>query len=163
MAKPRLEPVNVDFICGARPADLCEVCELPCELPVCGATCHRRHFLAGLLNCSYFYRGHCFLIDVPGCAFDNGGRTEKHWLPLLNEYLHNKERSAESEDYQLARRRTEEYLNEQIEAQNVFLCRYVEEVYNLGLSSGGSRAEEELGHLEQALLKLLSGALRKPG
>ncbi len=163
MPKPAQPPVHVDFICGADPRALCEVCELPCGFEACGTTCHRRHFLAGLLNCSYLYRGCCFLVDVPGCAFDNGGRTEGHWLPLMNAYLHNRERSAESEDFRLARQRTEEYLNEQIEAQNVYLCRYVEEIYNLALASGGSLAADELEHLETALLRLLAGAARKPG
>lgn len=163
MAKPELPPTHTDFIWGARPEDLCEICELPCGFSACGPTCHRRHFLAGLLNCSYLYRGYCFLVDVPGCAFDNRGQTETHWLPLLNSYLHNKARSAESADYRLARQRTEEYLNEQIEAQNVYLCRYLEEVYNLALASGGSLAEEDLAQLEAAILKLLSGMPRKPG
>ncbi len=162
MSKPQLPPRHTDFIWGARPEDLCEVCELPCGFDACGATCHRRHFLAGLLNCSYLHHGHCFLVDVPGCAFDNGGQTEGHWLPLLNSYLHNKSRETESADYLKARQRSEEYLQEQIEAENVYLCRYLEEVYNLALASGGSLAEEELAHLEAAILKLLSGAPRKP-
>jgi hypothetical protein len=162
MAKPTQPPEHTDFLYGARPQDLCEVCELPCGFTACGPTCHRRHFLAGLLRCSYFYRGYCFLIDVPGCAFDNGGQTEGTWLSLLNAWLHNRERAAESEDFRLARQRTEEALNEQIEAQNVYLCRYLEEVYNQALASGGSFDAEELEQLEAALLRLLSGMPRKP-
>ncbi|MHB8079104.1 MAG: hypothetical protein ACYDIE_07605 [Candidatus Krumholzibacteriia bacterium] len=161
MPRPTQPPRSTGFIHGARPEDLCEECELPCGFAACGVTCHRRHFLAGLLRCSYLYRGYCFLVDVPGCAFDNGGRTESQWLPLLNSWLHSRTRADESEDFRLARLRTEEYLNEQIEAQNVFLCRYLEEVYNLALSSGGSFVEEELTHLESGLLKLLSGTSRK--
>lgn len=138
------------------------MCALPCGFAACGETCHRRHFLQGLLHCSYFYKGYCFLIDVPGCAFDNGGRTEEFWLGLLRDYVYNLKSQPDDESFAKARAQSVRYLEEQIEGRNVFLCRYFEEKYNAILESGGGASEEESRALDRAYEALMSGARRKP-
>ncbi len=162
MHKPSQPPVNTHFTHGASCESLCEVCSLPCGFQACGELCHRRHFLKGALHCSYFFRGYCFLLDEEGCAFDNGARTESYWLGLLRDYVYNVERKEEDESFVKARGQAIRYLEEQIELKNVFLCRYLEEQYDLALQSGGSASEEELGHLDVAYEALMSGARRKP-
>jgi hypothetical protein len=162
VTKPTKPPVNTHFIHGPRPEELCDICALPCGFTACGETCHRRHFLQGMLYCSYFFRGYCFLIDVPGCAFDNGGRTEEYWRGLLRDYVYNVTGRDEDETFQRARAQAIRYLEEQIEQKNVFLCRYFEEQYSQVLQSGGSASEEELMHLDRAYEALMSGGKRKP-
>ena len=162
MNKPTKPPVNTQFTHGAPYDALCEMCNLPCGFEACGETCHRRHFLEASLQCSYFFRGYCFLIDVEGCAFDNGGKSEDYWLGLLRDYVHNVAGKERDEDFQKAREQTRRYLEEQIEAKNVYLCRYLEEQYNQALESGGSASEEELEHLDLAYEFLMSGGKRKP-
>ncbi len=162
MNKPTKPPVNTHFTHGAPYEALCEVCSLPCGFEACGETCHRRHFLMGALQCSYFFRGYCFLVDVEGCAFDNGAKTENYWLGLIRDYVHNLKGQEEDESFLKAKEQSIRYLEEQIELKNVYLCRYVEEQYNLALQSGGSASEEDLEHLDTAYEQLMSGAKRKP-
>jgi len=116
----------------------------------------------GALQCSYFFRGYCFLVDVPGCAFDNGAKTENYWLGLIRDYVHNLKGQEEDESFLKAKEQSIRYLEEQIELKNVYLCRYVEEQYNLALQSGGSASEEDLEHMDTAYEQLMRGAKRKP-
>ncbi len=116
----------------------------------------------GLINCSYFVHGYCFLIDRPGCVFDNGGRHDEYWLHLLNEYFHNV--SGRAEDAAFAKHRAEvlRLIEEQMRASGVHLCRYLEEYYGQIMGAGGGLSDEMLSRLDEAYLSLLKGITRKP-
>ena len=88
---------KLPFTFGGDTEAFCEECQLPCNLDAMTIDCHRRLFLQGMLNCSYFVYGYCFLIDEPGCVFDNGGRHDTYWLQLLNDYFHNASNREEDE------------------------------------------------------------------
>jgi len=149
------------FTFGADPEVLCEECHLPCSMEEMNLTCHRRFFLQGMLQCSYFVNGYCFLIDVPGCVFDNGGKHDTYWLNLLNGYFHNIEGKEGEEDFEKNAEEVAKLIEDQIERQNVFLCRYIEEYYNQIMGTGGGLSEEMLGKLDEAYLLLLKGIDRK--
>ena len=152
---------HAPFTFGGDPAAFCEECRLPCHLDEMQVDCHRRFFLQGLVNCSYFVYGHCFLVDEPGCVFDNGGKHDSYWLQLLNTWFHNA--SGVPEDGEFLRRRgeVEALIEEQITRQNVFLCRYLEEYYNRVMETGGGLGEKMLSRLDDAYLSLLRGISRK--
>jgi len=156
-AKPRKFP----FTFGADPEVLCEECQLPCTMEQMNIDCHRRLFLQGMLNCSYFVYGYCFLIDIPGCVFDNGGKHDTYWLNLLNGYFHNIEGRDSEEDFEKNAEEVRKLIDDQITRQNVYLCRYLEEYYNQIMNTGGGLSEEMLGKLDEAYLLLLKGISRK--
>lgn len=162
MNKPTQPPVNTHFTHGAPYDALCDVCSQACGFKACGEFCHRRHFLQGALQCSYFFRGYCFLVDEPGCAFDNGAKTESYWLGLLRDFVYNVKNREMDAGFLKAREQSIRYLEEQIELKNVYLCRYLEECYNEQLQSGGSASDEDLEHLDRAYESLMSGGKRKP-
>jgi hypothetical protein len=124
--------------------------------------CHRRFFLHGMMNCSYFVYGYCFLVDQPGCVFDNGGRHDEYWLHLLNEYFHTVPGTEAGADFAKRRAEVLALVDDQIRNQNVYLCRYLEEFYNQVMGTGGGLAEEMLSKLDEAYLSLLRGISRKP-
>jgi hypothetical protein len=124
--------------------------------------CHRRFFLHGMMNCSYFVYGYCFLVDQPGCVFDNGGRHDEYWLHLLNEYFHTVPGTEADADFAKRRAEVLALVDDQIRNQNVYLCRYLEEFYNQVMGTGGGLAEEMLSKLDEAYLSLLRGISRKP-
>lgn len=155
--KARLFP----FTFGADAGALCDECRLPCSMTRMTVDCHRRLFLQGVLNCSYFVFGHCFLIDEPGCVFDNGGRHDTYWLTLLNEYIHNVDDREEDESFLVARSEALKLVLEQIEGRTVFLCRYLEQYYAQVMETGGGLSEEMLSRLDEAYLSLLRGISRK--
>ncbi len=150
------------FTFGGDPKVFCEECQLPCNLEEMSIDCHRRFFLQGMLNCSYFVNGYCFLIDQPGCVFDNGGRHDAYWLQLLNDYFHNISRTEEDEEFLKHRQEVLELISDQMERQNVYLCRYLEEYYDQMMKTGGGLSEEMLNKLDEAYLSLLRGIIRKP-
>ena len=152
---------TLPFTFGGDAEVFCEECQLPCNLEEMTIDCHRRLFLQGMLNCSYFVYGYCFLIDEPGCVFDNGGKHDKYWLQLLNDYFHNVSRREEDEKFLAQRDEVLGLVNDQIERQNVFFCRYLEEYYNQIMQTGGGLSEEMLDKLDGAYLDLLRGISRK--
>jgi hypothetical protein len=115
-----------------------------------------------MLNCSYFVYGYCFLIDLQGCVFDNGGQHDTYWLQLLNDYFHNVARRDEDENFLKQKEEVIKLVMDQIERQNVFLCRYLEEYYNQIMETGGGLSEEMIEKLDEAYLSLLRGIIRKP-
>ena len=149
------------FTFGCDPEVICEECQLPCSLEKMSVDCHRRHFLQGLLNCTYFIYGYCFLTDVPGCVMDNGGKHDTYWLQLLNEFFHNKDRKEENEAFRKNREEVLKLVQSEIDRQNVFLCRYIEQHYAQVLESGGGLSEEVQSKLDEAYLLLLRGISRK--
>ena len=150
------------FTFGGDPAVFCEECRLPCRIEEMSVDCHRRFFLQGLLNCSYFVFGYCFLADEPGCVFDNGGRHDTYWLQLLNTWFHNVDGKPEDEEFLRRRSEVRALIDEQIQRQNVYLCRYLEEYYNRAMDAGGGMNEETLSKLDDAYLSMLRGISRKP-
>ncbi len=153
--------VHFPFTFGGDPEMFCEECQLPCNLEQMSIDCHRRFYLQGLLNCSYFVYGYCFLIDQQGCVFDNGGQHDTYWLQLLNDYFHNVARSEEDENFLKQKEEVIKLVMDQIERQNVFLCRYLEEYYNQIMATGGGLSEEMIEKLDEAYLSLLRGISRK--
>jgi hypothetical protein len=158
----RKKATQVPFVFGGDSEAFCAECRLPCNMEEMSIDCHRRFFLHGMMNCSYFVYGYCFLIDQPGCVFDNGGRQDEYWLQLLNEYFHDVSGKGESEE--LAKRRGEVLglIEDQIRNRNVYLCRYLEEYYTQIMGAGGGLAEEMQSRLDEAYLSLLRGISRKP-
>jgi len=158
----RKKATEAPFTFGGDPEAFCAECRLPCNLEEMSIDCHRRFFLHGQANCSYFVHGYCFLVDQPGCVFDNGGRHDEYWLHLLNEYFHNA--AGKEEDAELGRRRAEveRLIADQLENHNVYLCRYLEEYYHEIMGTGGGLSEEMLARLDEAYLSLLRGISRKP-
>ena len=152
--------IHLPFTIGGDPEAFCGECKLPCNLEEMSVDCHRRFFLHGLTNCSYFVYGYCFLIDQPGCVFDNGGRHDEYWLHLLNAYFHRTENDAEPE---FAARRAEvlRLVDAQLDGRSIYLCRYIEEYYQQIMGTGGGLSEEMQSRLDEAYLSLLRGISRK--
>jgi hypothetical protein len=153
---------TLPFIYGAESETLCEECKLPCKLDAMSIDCFRRFFLQGMLQCTYFVYGYCFLEQQPGCVFDNGGMHDSYWMRLLNDYFHNV-KGVDETDPDFARRSEElrGLVFGHIENRQVSLCRYVEEIYNRVLEDGGGLSEEMMEKLDEAYLALLSGTSRK--
>jgi hypothetical protein len=162
MGRPEIEVPEAPYTYGGDKERLCRDCRLPCRLDVTSPDCFRRFFLQGMLHCTYFVYGYCFLVDRPGCVFDNGGEHDTYWLQLLKEYFHNVTGRKEDEA-DFARRRAEliHLVSEQIESRQVSLCRYFEEFYHKVLEDGGGASEDVMTRLDDAYLALLSGTSRK--
>ncbi len=162
MGRPEIKVPKVPFVYGGDPETLCRECQLPCQLDETSIDCFRRFFRQGLFQCTYFVYGYCFLIDKPGCVFDNGGEHDTYWMNLLNQYFHNV-KDAESKDPDFARRVEElkQLINEQIETGQVSLCRYIEDIYEHTMEMGGGVSEDMMGKLDEAYMALLSGVKRK--
>lgn len=158
---PEAEKKMPPFVFGGDPEALCQECRLPCGLARMNIDCYRRFFLQGMVRCSYFVYGYCFLVDQPGCVFDNGGRHDAYWLHLLNDYFHNVAGAAEDDAFRTRRAQVEELVMDQIARQNVFLCRYLEEYYHRVMETGGGLSDEMLSKLDDAYLSLLKGISRK--
>jgi hypothetical protein len=159
---PGRKATSVPFTYGTDPGAFCAECKLPCNLDEMTIDCHRRLFLRGQTNCSYLVYGYCFLVDQPGCVFDNGGRHDEYWLQLLNEYFHNAGRREENEEFLKRRAEVLRLIAAQIESHAVYLCRYLEEYYTQIMGAGGGLSEEMLSRLDEAFLSLLRGINRKP-
>jgi hypothetical protein len=162
MGRPEIEIPDYRFVYGGQAEELCRDCQLPCQLDVTSVDCYRRFFLQGLLQCTYFVNGYCFLVDKAGCVFDNGGEHETYWMNLLNQYFHNV-KDVEEKDPEFVKRAEElkGLIAEQIENRQVSLCRYLEEIYNRAMETGGGLSEEMMDKLDEAYIALLSGTPRK--
>lgn len=162
MGRPEIKIPKVPFVYGGDLESLCRECGLPCKLDETSVDCMRRFFLQGFLHCTYFIYGYCFLIDVDGCVFDNGGEHENYWLNLLNPYFHNVA-DLETTDPEFVKHSGElkALVFDQMENRRVSLCRYLEEYYNRVMETGGGLSEEMMGRLDEAYLSLLSGTERK--
>lgn len=162
MGRPEIEIPDYPFVYGGEAEGLCRDCQLPCQLDTTSVDCFRRFFLQGLLRCTYFVYGYCFLTDKPGCVFDNGGHHENYWVHALNQYFHNVE-DVGHKDPKFVQRAEElkGLIEEQIESRQVSLCRYLEEVYNHAMETGGGLSEEMMEKLDEAYIALLSGTSRK--
>ena len=158
----RKKATRMPFAFGGDSEAFCAECRLPCSMEEMSIDCHRRFFLHGMMNCSYFVYGYCFLVDQPGCVFDNGGRHDEYWLHLLNEYFHTVPGTEAGADFAKRRAEVLALVDDQIRNQNVYLCRYLEEFYNQVMGTGGGLAEEMLSKLDEAYLSLLRGISRKP-
>ena len=152
---------KLPFTFGCDPEVICEECQLPCKVDEMLVDCHRRQFLQGMLNCSYFVYGYCFLVDVPGCVFDNGGKHDTYWLNLLNDFFHNCDGKDEDEAFLKNREEVLKLIQNEREREGVFLCRYIEQYYTQILESGGGLNEETFSKLDDAYLSLLRGISRK--
>jgi len=161
MGRPEIKIPPAPYVYGGDTAELCHDCQLPCRLEETSPDCLRRFFLQGMLQCSYFVHGYCFL-DRPGCVFDNGGEHDQYWVHVLNNYFHNVGGRAEHEaDFRQRREQLMSIIQEQVKDRQVSLCRYLEEIYNRALDDGGGLSEDVMAHLDEAYLALLAGTERK--
>jgi hypothetical protein len=161
MGRPEIKVPEAPYVYGGDKTRLCRDCQLPCRLDETAPDCFRRFFLQGMLQCTYFVYGYCFL-DRAGCVFDNGGEHDHYWLNLLNDYFHNVARREESEpDFVQRREQLMQLVAEQIDNRQASLCRYFEEVYHRALEDGGGLSEDVMGRLDEAYLSLLAGTSRK--
>ena len=161
MGRPEIKVPASPYVYGGQPAGLCRDCQLPCQLDETQPDCFRRFVLQGMLQCTYFVYGYCFL-DRPGCVFDNGGDHDSYWVQVLNEYFHNVGGREEHErDFAQRREQLLKLVNEQISDRQVSLCRYLEEIYHRALEDGGGLSEDVMARLDDAYLALLAGTSRK--
>lgn len=162
MGRPKIVIPKVPFVYGGELETLCRECGLPCKLSTTSLDCVRRFFLQGLLQCTYFIYGYCFLVDKPGCVFDNGGEHDTYWMNLLNAYFHNVT-GGDEQDEQFSSRAEElkKLVYEYIDTRQVSLCRYFEEIYNHLMETGGGLSEDMMEKLDDAYMALLSGTARK--
>jgi hypothetical protein len=159
VGRPEIKIPPAPYVYGGDTAQLCHDCQLPCKLDETSPDCFRRFVLQGMLQCTYFVYGYCFL-DRPGCVFDNGGEHDTYWAQVLRDYFHNVAAREESEpDFVARREQLLALVNEHIADRQVSLCRYLDEVYHRALEDGGGLAEA--GRLDEAYLALLAGTSRK--
>jgi hypothetical protein len=162
MGRPEIKVPTISYVYGGDREQLCRECQLPCQLEVTSVDCFRRFVLQGMLHCTYFVYGYCFLVDEPGCVFDNGGQHDKYWMNLLNEYFHNVTHREESDpDFVRRSEELKKLVFQQIDDRQVSLCRYFEEQYNRVMEEGGGLSEEMMEKLDEAYLALLAGTTRK--
>ena len=162
MGRPEIEIPDYPFVYGGDAGTLCRECQLPCKLNKTSIDCFRRFFLQGFLQCTYFVHGYCFLIDESGCVFDNHGKQDKYWMNLLNQYFHNvKDIESKDPDFVTRVQELNKLIEQQIVDRQVPLCRYLEEIYNRVMETGGGLSEEMMERLDAAYLALLGGIPRK--
>ena len=162
MDRTEISAPNPLFVYGGDPECLCRECQLPCRLEETGIDCFRRFFLQGLLQCTYLVHGYCFLVDEPGCVFDNEGGNDAYWMNLLNQYYHNVgENESTDPDFVKRVEDLKRLIDDQIDSRQVFLCRYLEEFYNRIMETGGGMGEEMMERLDDAYMALLGGTSRK--
>lgn len=162
MGRPDIRVPVRSFVYGGDLEALCRECALPCRLEETGVDCCRRFFLQGLLQCTYFVDGYCFLADDPGCVFDNGGAHDEYWMRLLNEYHHHvAEGKTRGADFSRRAAEFHRLIEDQIASRRVSLCVYLEEYYNRVMETGGGASEEILEKLDAAYMALLGGTSRK--
>jgi len=141
VGRPEIKVPPAPYVYGGDTTRLCRDCQLPCRLDETSPDCFRRFVLQGMLQCTYFVYGYCFL-DRPGCVFDNGGDHDSYWVSVLKDYFHNATAREES-DANFVERREQllQLVREHIEQRQVSLCRYLEEVYHRALEDGGGLSE----------------------
>ena len=83
-------------------------------------------------------------------------------MNLLNQYFHNVE-DVEDKDPDFVKRVKElkSLISGHIESRQVSLCRYLEEIYNRIMETGGGMSEEMMEKLDEAYMALLGGTSRK--
>jgi hypothetical protein len=161
MGRPEIKVPAAPYVYGGNPEGLCRDCQLPCQLHETSPDCFRRFVLQGMLQCTYFVYGYCFL-DRPGCVFDNGGDHDQYWVQILHDYFHNVANREESDrDFAQRREQLLKIVSQQIADRQVSLCRYLEEVYHRALEDGGGLSEDVMARLDEAYLALLAGTSRK--
>lgn len=162
MGRPEIEVPEAPYVYGGDVEERCRECQLPCKLDITSPDCFRRFFLQGMLECTYFVYGYCFLTTEPGCVFDNGGHHEDYWLNLLTNYFHNVRNTSETDpDFVQNSTHLKNLVKQQIDDRQVQLCRYFEEYYNRIMEEGGGLSEEMMDKLDEAYLCLLAGTSRK--
>ena len=162
MGGSEIEVPAAPYVYGGDNTQLCRECQLPCQLKVTSTDCFRRFFLQGMLECTYFVFGYCFLTTEPGCVFYNGGHHEDYLLNLLNDYFHNVgNRDTTDPDFVSNSEQLKKLVAQQVEDRQVQLCRYFEEYYNRVMEQGGGLSEEIMEKLDEAFLSLLDGTTRK--
>ncbi len=162
MGRPEIEVPDHGFVYGGDGKTLCRECQLPCKLNRTSPDCFRRFFLQGLLQCTYFVHGYCFLVKENGCVFDNGGKHDVYWMNLLNQYFHNvKDIESKDPDFVKHVEQLKALIDDHIANRQVSLCRYIEEYYSRVMETGGGVSEETMDKLDQAYMALLSGTSRK--
>jgi len=162
MGRPEIRVPKHRFVYGGDAEPLCRECQLPCRLDETSVDCFRRFFLQGLLRCTYFVHGYCFLTDKPGCVFDNGGEHDIYWSSLLNQYFHAVENiELKDPDFVKHVSELERLIADELTGRRLSLCRYLEEQYQRVMETGGGLSEDTLGKLDDAYLALLSGTSRK--
>ena len=62
----------------------------------------------------------------------------------------------EDEKYIKSAQEARKLIDEQIERNNVFLCRYIEEYYNQVMETGGGLSDEMISALDEAYLMMLT-------
>jgi hypothetical protein len=82
-------------------------------------------------------------------------------MQLLGEYFHNVNNREEDEEYLRNHREVLKLIENEIERQDVFLCRYIEQYYAQVLETGGGLSEDMLSKLDDVYLSLLRGISRK--
>jgi hypothetical protein len=161
MGRPEIKIPAAPYVYGGDTTRMCRDCQLPCKLDETSPDCFRRFVLQGMLQCTYFVYGYCFL-DRPGCVFDNGGDHDSYWVQVLRDYFHNVAAREETErDFASRRAQLLVLVKEHIEGRQVSLCRYLEEVYHRALEDGGGLSEDVMSHLDDAYLARLAGTSRK--
>jgi len=162
MGRPEIKVPLRTFVYGGDAEMLCRECQLPCTMDETSMDCFRRFFLGGLLECSYFVYGYCFLEEKGGCVFDNGGEHDTYWQNALNQYFHNvKDIDQQDPDFVTHAEELKKLIAMHIENRQVSLCRYLEEHYNRIMETGGGMNEEMLEKLDEAYYALLGGTSRK--
>lgn len=161
VGRPEIKIPASPYVYGGDTTRLCRDCQLPCRLEETSPDCFRRFVLQGMLQCTYFVYGYCFL-DRPGCVFDNGGDHDSYWVAVLRDYFHNVAAREENEpDFAARRAQLLQLVKDHIEGRQVSLCRYLEEIYHRALEDGGGLSEDVMSHLDDAYLALLAGTSRK--
>ena len=162
MGRPEIKIPELPFLYGGNAETLCRECQLPCQFDETSIECFRRFFLQGYLQCTYFVRGYCFLIEHEGCVFDNGGQHDTYWMNLLNQYFHNvTDTESRDPDFVKNVQGLNALIEETFAERKVSLCRYLEEQYNRTMETGGGLSEEMMEELDNAYIALLSGTGRK--
>ncbi len=162
MGRSDIEIPDAPYVYGGQVEPLCRECQLPCQLERTSVDCLRRFFLQGMLQCTYFIYGYCFLEQEEGCTFDNGGKHDQYWMQLLNDYFHNvRDREENDPDFVRNAEELRKLVEAKINDRQVPLCRYLEEVYNRVMEEGGGLSEEMMDRLDDAYLALLAGTERK--
>ncbi len=94
--------------------------------------------------------------------FDNGGKHDSYWRNLLNQYFHNvKDVESKDPDFIKHVEELKWLIDQQIENRQVSLCRYLEEIYNRVMETGGGLSEEMMDALDEGYIALLGGTTRK--
>ena len=83
-------------------------------------------------------------------------------MSLLGQYFHGVEDvGAKDPDFARHVKELRRLVDDQIAGRQVSLCRYLEEIYNRAMETGGGMSEDTLRKLDEAYIALLGGTSRK--